>query len=631
MSIRKTVCSLVKQIKNSISFKISLLNSAFFCLAFLIILIIVYKINYRIVESKEEQMLDSYIFNSLVSIDDKLFDMGRVSKMTMSDDKTQEIIKSFSSKSFKEQQQDMEYLDNYYTSLISIRDDITGLYLCDNESLIFYRDSANPSRRRSQQYSDVPAQIRELATESMIIANCKLVNDVQPRFMKYSEVYTSDPYYNNCIWLIRDIYSFSPHLKIGSIAIISPVRVMKEILEERLGEDMFYILITQSGEIVCCQDSELLGKNLQDINADIYLKLSKNGKFISVWNDEKCKLEYQTSKNSRLILIAGSPVKYISQKAGGFFKYYLILCICVIVFIVTSTFFITGKMLLPIKKLANGMINFNTESMKKRYPVTSADETGQLIEAFNKMMDMLEELIKTQFEDKMKIKEIQMKEQQLSMLYLKNQVNPHFLYNTLDNIRIRAEINKDTDVAYMLKYLVDFFRLNVSTDKQLVTLEHEIELIMVYLKLMCYRYPDIKCEYDIDDELLDIQVPNFILQPIVENSLLHGLCNKAYKGTIKVSVHRRDPDSDFVEINISDNGVGFSEETRCRVEKMLGEMADVDGKFGTENKRIGIINVQRRLKMYYSQECGLSYTDNPEGGVTAHILLKTKIQNNILQ
>lgn len=130
---------------------------------------------------------------------------------------------------------------------------------------------------------------------------------------------------------------------------------------------------------------------------------------------------------------------------------------------------------------------------------------------------------------------------------------------------------------------------------------------------------------------MDIQVPNFILQPIVENSLLHGLCNKAYKGTIKVSVHRRDPDSDFVEINISDNGVGFSEETRCRVEKMLGEMADVDGKFGTENKRIGIINVQRRLKMYYSQECGLSYTDNPEGGVTAHILLKTKIQNNILQ
>lgn len=577
-------------------------------------------------------MLDSYIFNSLVSVDDKLLDMGRVSLMTMSEGRTQDIVKSFSSKSFAEQQQDEQYLSNYYTSLISIRKDITGLYMFDNQALIFYRDLANPSQRRAKQSLTIPEQIGKMEAEPMLVANCRLIVDKQPQFMNFAENYATDPYYNNCIWLTRDIYSFSPHEKIGSIVMISPARVMKEILEERLGKNMFYILITQSGEIVCCQNKGLLGRNLRDIDDDIYARLFTDKGAVTDWNNEKCKLEYQTSKNSGLVLIAGSPVKYISQEATGFLKYYYILCVCVILFIVASTFYSTGKMLLPLKKLAIGMVNFNKESIGKRYPVTSADETGQLIAAFNRMMDMLEKLIKSQYVDKMKIRESQLKEQRLSMLYLKNQVNPHFLYNTLDNIRIRAEINNDKDVSCMLKYLADFFRLNVKADNQLVTLEHEIKLIKVYLKLMCYRYPEINCQYDIDETLLDIQVPNFILQPIIENSLLHGLCNKGYKGTILVSVQGRDAESDLVEIAISDTGVGFDEETRCRVDRMLGELPDSETKkFGRERNSIGIVNVQKRLKMYYLGECGLSYSDTPEGGITAHILLKKQIINDNLK
>ena len=106
-------------------------------------------------------------------------------------------------------------------------------------------------------------------------------------------------------------------------------------------------------------------------------------------------------------------------------------------------------------------------------------------------------------------------EQKMSMLYLKSQVNPHFLYNTLDTIRIQAQLNGDKEVADLLMRLVDFFRLSVKVDRPMVTLDDELELLEAYMKLMCYRYPELQCSYDIDPDLGGVQVPNFILQPIV--------------------------------------------------------------------------------------------------------------------
>ena len=105
---------------------------------------------------------------------------------------------------------------------------------------------------------------------------------------------------------------------------------------------------------------------------------------------------------------------------------------------------------------------------------------------------------------------VELREQKLSMLYLKSQVNPHFLYNTLDTIRIQAQLNGDGKVADLLMRLVDFFRLSVKVDRPMVSLDDEMELLEAYMELMCYRYPELHCEYDIDPDLGGAQVPNFI-------------------------------------------------------------------------------------------------------------------------
>ena len=211
-------------------------------------------------------------------------------------------------------------------------------------------------------------------------------------------------------------------------------------------------------------------------------------------------------------------------------------------------------------------------------------------------------------------------EQKMSMLYLKSQVNPHFLYNTLDTIRIQAQLNGDKKVADLLMRLVDFFRLSVKVDRPMVSLDDELELLEAYMELMCYRYPELQCEYDIDPELGGMQVPNFILQPIVENSLLHGLKNKGYRGSVTISAQKTAEGR--MEICVRDTGSGFAEGGKAAIDQMLLTYAKQAPKL-TGNS-IGMLNVQKRIKLLCGREYGLSYTENPTGGVTAHLLLPMK-------
>ena len=211
-------------------------------------------------------------------------------------------------------------------------------------------------------------------------------------------------------------------------------------------------------------------------------------------------------------------------------------------------------------------------------------------------------------------------EQKMSMLYLKSQVNPHFLYNTLDAIRIQAQLNGDDEAAHLLMRLVDFFRHSVKVNRSMVTLDDELELLEAYMELMCCRYPKLRCEYDIDPALGCMLVPNFILQPIVENSLLHGLKNKGYTGTVRISAHAAGQGK--LELLVSDTGSGFAPGKKAEIDRMLENYARQAPKL--EGSSIGILNVQKRIKLLCGRDCGLSYTENPDGGVTARLLLPVK-------
>lgn len=138
--------------------------------------------------------------------------------------------------------------------------------------------------------------------------------------------------------------------------------------------------------------------------------------------------------------------------------------------------------------------------------------------------------------------------------------------------------------------------------------------------LMCYRYPKLQFEYDIDPDLGGMQVPNFILQPIVENSLLHGLKNRGYQG--KVHIFAQKTADEHLEICVCDTGSGFAEGKKEMINQMLMNYAKQNLRL--EGNSIGILNVQKRIKMLCGRKFGLWYTENTAGGVTAHLLLPLK-------
>ena len=121
-------------------------------------------------------------------------------------------------------------------------------------------------------------------------------------------------------------------------------------------------------------------------------------------------------------------------------------------------------------------------------------------------------------------------------------------------------------------------------------------------------------------------MPNFILQPLVENSVMHGLRGVGYRGTVRLSVSRDETDGENIVIRIYDNGAGFSPGTRSLLENVLQNAGDDTCETGTEEMHIGIVNVQRRLKMFYPDTAGLSYQDNPEGGVTVTLIIKSNVE-----
>ncbi|MGM9915842.1 ATP-binding protein [Anaerotignum sp.] len=159
----------------------------------------------------------------------------------------------------------------------------------------------------------------------------------------------------------------------------------------------------------------------------------------------------------------------------------------------------------------------------------------------------------------------------------------------------------------------------VKVDRQMVALDDELELLEAYMELMCYRYPELVCSYDIDPDLGGVLVPNFILQPIVENSLLHGLKNKGYRGEVRIVAQKSEQQDDRMEIQVIDTGSGFAEGAKAKIEELLLHYDKQAPKL--EGNSIGILNVQKRIKLLCGRDCGLWYTENAAGGLTAHLLL----------
>ena len=233
--------------------------------------------------------------------------------------------------------------------------------------------------------------------------------------------------------------------------------------------------------------------------------------------------------------------------------------------------------------------------------ISGTDEIAVLDQQFNRMLGKLDQLIKTSYVQKLENKEAQLKNLQL-------QINPHFLYNTLETISSIAAVKQVFVVCDICGKLWEIFRYSLGKDYgELVPLEQEMTHIKNYMFIQKIRYGDrLQVFYNIDVDAAHVHIPRFILQPIVENAISHGLSNLTSVGTLEVSAFEK---KDRLYIEIEDDGEGMVREKVAEITRFINTAKPVEGK-----KNIGIRNVNQRIKLAYGEAYGITIRSAPYQG-----------------
>ena len=223
----------------------------------------------------------------------------------------------------------------------------------------------------------------------------------------------------------------------------------------------------------------------------------------------------------------------------------------------------------------------------------SIEEIQTLNNSVNQMIEKIGQLV-----DDIRVEEINLRATELRLL--QEQINPHFLYNTLDNIIWLAESGENDQVVNMVSSLSSFFRTTLSKGRDYITVAEEKEHIESYLAIQKFRYRDIlSYDIDFDNEILDNTILKLTLQPIVENALYHGIKNKRGMGHINIVGKMKGEDIEFV---VSDDGIGMTEDEVRRLKGIISGAIQDD----RDNGGFGLFNVNQRLELNYGEEYGLN-------------------------
>lgn len=294
----------------------------------------------------------------------------------------------------------------------------------------------------------------------------------------------------------------------------------------------------------------------------------------------------------------------LNLQIRGFMVACAIALIVLIVGVTIAALLIASGITRPLKELNRATKKVAEGDLSARAPVTSRDEIAVLAEGFNYMAGNMQVLIH-------KIKEDEQKIRKTDLRLLQEQINPHFLYNTLDTIVWQIEGNEPDQAVAMVVALSNFFRQVLSKGKEFISIREEEQHISSYLEIQEMRYHDI-LEYDIqiDPSIYSCQILKLTLQPVVENALYHGIKRKRGKGMIHIKGKR---DADSILFLVEDDGVGMDPEELDQLRKEIVRPCK-------ETERgFGLANVNERIRMYFGEQYGLSITSKKGEGTIVEI------------
>ena len=457
-----------------------------------------------------------------------------------------------------------------------------------------------------------------------------------------SYLYTEKGIFENYIHFKRKDFDFkqSPFYTVYEQGKISPIQWFPPMKDMIFKEDKVVIPCVQRFTVgryrdwlyfVYQLDAQKLEKMLMGENPffdEIVMMDSKGNRILGTMNVEDC-------ENSKDYVVENS------QALGGRYTIYgiksrkelldslkqlryKIMYAAILLFLVSipAVIIIAKHLTDALSRLERRMICVQNGDLSVRFFYPYKDEVGTLSKSFNYMTDELQRLIEKQKQmieelrvEKDRVEEVQKQKRRAELKALQAQINPHFLYNTLNTITWQAADKGLEDISLMAGSLGRFFRLSLSKGAEIISLSDEMEHVRCYLNIQQIRYQDkLKYTIQIPDWMKEYRVLKLILQPLVENSIYHGIKEKRQVGEICVTAERiqRETDGELL-LKVWDNGVGIPQEMLAQMNENLrkGRHSSSDG--------YGIYNVNERIMLYYGKEFGLSY-ESKEGEYTCAAL-----------
>lgn len=365
-----------------------------------------------------------------------------------------------------------------------------------------------------------------------------------------------------------------------------------------LGETGYVYILNQGGEVVYHEDTSYF------TDEDKQKELRKMAAMVG-YDDEMDLLihPYQLS-NADWTLVGVSGLSGLDSVRRQIIETVLVVGLILLVIVLISGMFIAERITKPIKSLEIAMRDTDHQLQQVEIEASGSYEATQLAIQFNKMMERIHQLM-----GDVKEQEQYLRTYEINALH--SQINPHFLYNSLDTIVWMAEFGDSDKVIEITKSLAKFFRLSLSKGQEMIQLSDELEHVKQYLFIQKQRYME-KLNYEFDtSEIPDMKVPKIILQPIVENAIYHGIRDLDRPGKIVIRTHVM---ADNLSIIIEDNGKGFKYDN-----KDLPKSSKV--KLGG----VGLMNVDKRIKLYYGEAYGLSIESVIGKGTKVTLKLKKQM------
>lgn len=260
----------------------------------------------------------------------------------------------------------------------------------------------------------------------------------------------------------------------------------------------------------------------------------------------------------------------------------------------------------PIRALTEKAERFGADNFSSLPVDTSIAELKTLDRNFDKMAGRITSLMEKQRQDQQSLHRAELE-------LLQAQINPHFLYNTLDSIAILAESQREEDVVNMVTSLSTFFRNSLNRGEDIISLRAELIQAKSYLEIQQIRYSDILTySISLPEEIQDVTVPKLILQPLIENALYHGIKNRRGRGVIQITVEKQNDD---ILLQVRDNGAGMTEEQLQRLQA---------GVYEEHHSGLGLKNVHQRIRLYCGEPYGLTFESKQGIGTTVTVLLPSR-------